>query len=345
MSQKDILKELDQLLQFWTSSDFGRRSFLMSVPVLLASCSSAPKTRYREGDNAGQEALLTVEDERRLTRQVMPKMRKEYPPVRDARMQSFISGVGKKLVKANGLHNRPYRYNFTAVDVPYVNAFALPAGTVFITAPLIAMADTEAELAGVVGHEIGHIQARHTAERMFRAEREKKKSWLYAVGGGLLGAAAGFGLGKLACPENDQKCLTKATALGAAAGLGGGLLIHKFAFMANSREDEMEADRIGFKTSVRAAYHKDHAGRFYAKLLRMEKQAKGNRNILIASVTDAMSTHPPSQQRVDQMNQMASQHKSQAKPIISSKDFARVRARAKIVTKRAQDRARRQKNS
>lgn len=322
MSQK--LKELESVLSELISTPVGRRAFLASVPLLLAGCATS-RHRNREGDNTGQETTLTVADEQRMTQEVLPQMQKEYPPINDPALQNYIAGVGNHIVRANGLGGNPYNYNFTVVGVPYVNAFALPAGTVYVTAPLIEMAETEAELAGVIGHEIGHIKARHTAERMDAAQKAQKKSWLYGIGGGLLGGAAGFGLGKVLCPPKDNTCLAKAAAIGAAAGAGGGLLIQKFAFMANSREDEMEADRIGFRTAVRAGYSKDHVGAFYAKLLKMEEQHKKGGPPLLSSVADAMSTHPPSRERVTQMDQMSREAAPSAGARVTSKQFDQVK--------------------
>lgn len=325
MLSLNALEELEKTLNQLIQTPSGRRAFLASMPLLLSACATPSRHRMREGDNTGQQTEMTVADEVRMTREVLPEMRKEYPPIQNPEMQSYISGLGNRIVAANGLGGNPYQYNFTVVGVPYVNAFALPAGTVFVTAPLIEMADSEAELAGVVGHEIGHIQARHTAERMDKAKKEQSKSVLWGVGGGLLGAGAGFGLGKLLCPPSDSSCVTKAAALGAAAGAAGGLLIQKFGFMANSREDEMEADRIGFKTSVAAGYDKDHVGRFYSKLLEMERSHKQNNVPIVSSIADAMSTHPPSQERVDQMNQMASSTPKSTKARLSSTEFDRIK--------------------
>lgn len=322
------LTELEKSLKELVATPSGRRSFLKAMPLLLAACASTPETRYREGDNTGQAAALTVAEEKQMTAQVLPKMRKDYPPLKDAKLQRYISQLGHKIVAKNGLSGHPYNYSFTVVDVNYVNAFALPAGTVFVTTPLIAMADSEAELAGVVGHEIGHVKARHSAERMFKAKQQQNKSWLYALGGGLGGALLGYGVGKLVCPPKDKACLTKAAAYGGGAGAMGGLLIQKYAFMANSREDEMEADRIGFRTSTKAGYHKDYVGRFYSKLLKMEESRKQGGTVL-ASLADAMSTHPPSQERVAQMNELASETSGAGK--ISSDDFATIHARARTI--------------
>jgi len=287
----------------------------------------------REGDNTGQATSLTVADEQAMTKEALPSLRHDYPPLQDAEIQRYVSNLGTRLVAANGLIGHPYQYSFTVVDVPMVNAFALPAGTVFVTAPLLAMADSEAELAGVIGHEIGHVKARHVAERMEAQKQEGKKSWLYGVGGGLLGAAAGFGVGKLACRQGDNDCLVKASALGAAAGVGGGLLIQKYKFMANSREDEMEADRIGFRTAVRAGYTPANAGGFYSKLQKMEEQSKQGGVPLVSSLSDAMATHPPSVERVAQMNQLIAHTPKGAKSVTNTVAFDRTRMRIEQIEK------------
>lgn len=316
----------------------GRRAFLAAAPMMLAACATA-QHRQREGDNSGQEIALTVADERKMTREAMAEMGKDYPPLQNPEVQLYLKGLGKRIVQTNGLEGRPYNYSFTAVGVNQVNAFALPAGTVFVTAPLLALAETEAELAGVIGHEVGHIKARHTAERLARANQESGKGWLFGGAGGLLGAAAGFGLGKLFCGAGDSGCVAKATVAGAAAGVGGGLLIQKYQFMANSREDEMEADRVGFRTSVRTDYHKDHVGDFYAKLLRMEKDAKAHRTPLLSGLSDALSTHPPSDERVQQMRELSSSVALSRKAITSTKDFDRVRKICQDWVRVSQDRA------
>lgn len=324
MKKNDAVLKLDEVLKQWTSTPMGRRTFLASVPLLMAACATE-QHRQREGNLRGDETSLSFDDERKMTQEVLPQMRKDYPTIQDTQLQSYISQLGRKIVKANDLEGKPYNYNFTVVDVGYVNAFALPAGTVFVTAPLIAMADSEAELAGVIGHEVGHIKARHTAQRMDAAKKAESKSWMYAMGGGIIGGALGYGIGKMLCQQGDDECMKKATSYGAAAGAGGGLLVQKYAFMANSREDEMEADRIGFKTSVQAGYDKDKVGLFYEKLLKMEEQNKGRQDPLMASLSDALSTHPPSRERVLQMNEMADNSRTKPAAITSTKEFDKVR--------------------
>lgn len=321
MEKEQALLELEVILKELTSTRIGRRAFLASVPALLTACASGEKTRYREGDNTGQQTTMTVEDEKRLTEEALQEMKKDYPPLNNPGLQSYITDLGNKVATRNNLEGSPYNYNFTVIDVDQVNAFALPAGTIFVTAPLIEMAESEAELAGVVGHEIGHVVARHTAERMDAARRAQGRSWIYGVGGGILGGVFGYGVGRAACRSNDRDCLRRAAELGAMAGAGGGLLVQKYKFMANSREDEMEADRIGFRTSVASGYHKDHVGNFYEKLLMMEQQSRGSSNPVLARMADAMSTHPPSRERVTQMKKLASSEPTRPNAVVTTKAF------------------------
>lgn len=282
---------------------------LLIITFILVTLSCAPtnSSRYREGSNVGQQTNLTVQDEERLTKEALPKMLKDYPPAKNQDLQKYVSNLGMKIVRANNLEGNPYHYSFTVVDVIDVNAFAMPAGTVFVTAPLIATASSEAELAGVLSHEIGHVVARHSAERMYAMEKAQNKTWLYAAGGAVVGAVAGLGVGALLCDKGDAACLAKAAAIGGVVGAGGGYLASKYTFLVNSREDEMEADRLGFKYAVAAGYDKNHVGTFYEKLLEMEKSGKKNDSAAMKSLSDAFSTHPPSEERVKQMKEMASQ--------------------------------------
>ena len=301
--------------------------FVLLLSAVILSCAPATSSRYREGSNVGQEIPLTVQEERRLTEEALPKMLKDYPPAGNRELQNYVSNLGMKIVRANNLEGNPYHYEFTVVDVVAVNAFAMPAGKIFVTAPLIAMASNEAELAGVISHEIGHVVARHAAERMYAMEKAENKTWLLAGGGGIVGAAAGFGLGMLLCGDGDAACMARAALIGGALGAGGGLLVQKYTFLVNSREDEMEADRIGFRYAVGAGYDKDQVGKFYEKLLETEKKASKSGSAVLSSLADAMSTHPPSEERVKQMNELAMNSPAK-KGLVSTVDFNRAKQAA-----------------
>lgn len=279
---------------------------LFVVLILVVSCSSKSSDRYREGNNDGQKSALTVQEEKNLTKEALVDMKKEYPAVNHPALQAYITKLGQKLVNANKLNNNPYTYNFTVVDTPVVNAFALPAGSVFITTPIIAMAESEAEIAGVLGHEIGHVTARHTAERMYVAKKEQSKTIMFgAIGAAVLGTA-GYYASKKLCDPNDLECKAKLIGGGAAVGAVGGLFVQKYAFMKNSQEDELESDRVGFRYATNAGYDKEKVGDFYKKLLAMEKNAKKGQNAAMNWLSDAMASHPSSDQRVSQAEEMKS---------------------------------------
>ncbi len=276
---------------------------ILSILFLISACATE-KTRYREGNNQGQKAALTVEEEKKLTKEALSEMKKDYPPAKNPEIQAYINKIGQKIVKANKLNNNPYTYSFTVVDVKAVNAFALPAGSIFMTAPIIAMAESEAEIAGVLGHEIGHVTARHTAERMYMAKEEEGKTWVFGGIGAALGGTAGYLLSKKLCAPNDNACKAKYALYGAGAGGVGGLMIQKYGFMKNSQEDELESDRVGFRYASNAGYDKEKVGDFYRKLQAMEEAAKKNQNAVMGWVSDAMASHPPSKSRVAQANEM-----------------------------------------
>lgn len=276
---------------------------VLSILFLISACATE-KTRYREGNNEGQKAALNVEEEKKLTQEALSEMKKDYPPARNREIQAYINKIGQKIVSANKLNNNPYTYSFTVVDVKAVNAFALPAGSIFMTAPIIAMAESEAEIAGVLGHEIGHVTARHTAERMYMAKEEEGKTWIFGGIGAALGGTAGFLLSKKLCAPNDTACKAKYALYGAGAGGVGGLMIQKYGFMKNSQEDELESDRVGFRYAANAGYDKEKVGDFYRKLQAMEEAAKKNQNAVMGWVSDAMASHPPSKSRVTQADEM-----------------------------------------
>lgn len=277
---------------------------LMVILFFMTACATKTSDRYREGNNDGQKSALTVEQEKKLSEEAMADMSKEFPPAKNPALQAYITKLGQKLVKANNLNNNPYTYTFTVVDSPVVNAFALPAGKVFITTPIIAMADSEAEIAGVLGHEIGHVTSRHTAERMYVAKQEQTKTIAFGAIGAAVMGTAGYFAGKKLCDEKDLACKAKFVGGGAAVGAVGGLFVQKYGFMKNSQEDELESDRVGFRYATKAGYDKMKVGEFYKKLLAMEQDSKKGQNAAMLWFSDAMSSHPASDKRVTQAEEM-----------------------------------------
>src|SRR6059058_5783318 len=143
-----------------------------------------------------------------------------YP---DSGLQRYMQQFGARLAGSSERPNLPW--SFRVVDDPVVNAFALPGGYIYVTRGILAHLNSEAELAGVVGHEIGHVTARHSASQMSKQQL----------------AQLGLAVGAIASPE-----------LGRYAGLASQAL--GVLFLKYSRDNESQADDLGLRYLRRAAY-------------------------------------------------------------------------------------------
>jgi len=243
----------------------GLRVFcaLALLVPLLAACATAPgtgRTIFTGG--------LSEEGEADLGRQEHPKVLAQYGGAHDdPALARYVSSVGDLLVRTS---ERPdLDFTFTILDTPIVNAFALPGGYVYVTRGLLSLANSEAELAGVLGHEIGHVTARHTAER---------------YGQTVAANVAGVGLGILLGGEAAQ-----------AGGALGGLLLRSY-----SREQEFESDMLGGRYLARAGYDTAAMAGFLTQLQahsRLEAQLAGQPEK--ADAFDIMQTHPRTADRIE----------------------------------------------
>lgn len=155
-----------------------------------------------------------------------PKVRKQYGVYDDAELQAYVQRVGERIA---GLSHRPQLfYRFTVLDSPEVNAFALPGGYIYITRGLLAYLNSEAELAAVLGHEIGHVTARHAVRQYTTATA----------------ARIGYTIGRLFIPElANQNVANLFNVLGTAMVRGYG------------RQHELEADGLGAEYVALSGYH------------------------------------------------------------------------------------------
>jgi len=231
---------------------------------LLAACATAPGTG-RTFFTGG----LSEEGEADLGREEHPKVLAEFGGAYDdPALNRYVSSVGDFLVQTS--ERSDLKFTFTILDTPVVNAFALPGGYVYITRGLLALATNEAEVAGVLGHEIGHVTARHTAER---------------YGQTVAANIASVGLGVLLGGEAAQ-----------AGGALGGLLLRSF-----SREQEFEADMLGGRYLARAGYDTGAMAGFLSQLQahsRLEAELAGQPEK--ADEFDIMQTHPRTADRIEQ---------------------------------------------
>ncbi len=211
--------------------------------------------------------LMPPAEEARVGRKLHPEVTKEFGGATlDRALAAYVDQVGQSLARHTEFPDQ--RFTFTMLDSDIVNAFAVPGGYVYVTRALVALAGSEAELAGVLAHEIGHVTARHTAERYSQA----------AVAQLLLGVGSQFVGGSM----NDIM------QLGAAAYLQG-----------FSREQEYESDLLGVRYLLRAGYEPKAMGSFLARL-RAESQLQATL-MGRSGETDRfsiMSTHPRTADRV-----------------------------------------------
>jgi predicted Zn-dependent protease len=188
----------------------------------------------------------------------------------DPEAQALVNEVGRELVTKTDASRTPYEFKFTVLDDDKtVNAFALPGGPVFITEALFRKLKTKGQLAGVLGHEVGHVVARHSAEHIAKAQLTQ----------GLTGAAV------LATYDPDDPNSRNSAMI---ANVVGQLVNMKF-----GRGDELESDRLGVKFSSEAGY--DPRGMI--EVMRILKEASKTRT------PEFFSTHPNPENRVEKINQ------------------------------------------
>lgn len=134
--------------------------FVSLLFVLISGCVKNPVTRRYE------VTLMSAEEESRIGEEQDEAVRKLYGVHEDEALQKYVQEIGARLVES--AHLRPLTYHFTVVDSAEINAFALPGGYVYLTRGILAQCNSEAELAGVIGHEIAHVTARHHAQQQVR---------------------------------------------------------------------------------------------------------------------------------------------------------------------------------
>jgi beta-barrel assembly-enhancing protease len=212
-------------------------------------------------------AGITPEQEVALGLQAAPEMFQQFggqDP--DPKYQAMVQKVGQRLVSQTAAAQSPYRFEFHVLDDPQtINAFALPGGQVAITEGLLRRLDTEGQLAGVLGHEMGHVLARHGAEHIAKQQLTQ----------GLTGAAV------LATYDpNDPSSRGSA----AVAAMIGQLVTMRF-----GRQDELESDELGVRFASEAGYDPRS---MIALMKILEESSEGGRP------PEFFSTHPNPENRV-----------------------------------------------
>lgn len=240
--------------------EFIRLTALTGVGVVMG-CAANPVT------GKSQFMLVSEEKEIEMDRQSSPhQLSADYGRLQDKALNDYISRTGKAMAQNTHRPNMPY--SFQGVNATYVNAYAFPGGTIAATRGILLTMESEAELGALIGHELGHVNARHTAEIM-----SKKMITTAIIGGAAIYAG------------------TKNAAYGglaAAVGMvGSSVLLASY-----SRDNERQADSLGMEYMVKSGYGTEGMVDLMDMLAGMSKHKAGVTEMLFA-------THPMSDERHD----------------------------------------------
>jgi predicted Zn-dependent protease len=249
-----------------------RVSVLFFVATLaLAGCYTNPVTGRKS------LVLLSQGEELTLGTQSFQEIRDKEKVSADPAMNARVTRIGQRIAQAVGNELPDAKWEFVVFDSKEINAFALPGGKVGVYSGLLQLAESDAELATVMGHEIGHVIARHGAERMSEA--------MVISGVGALGSAA--------VETKTQDPQTKQLFDLAYGGLTtvGRVLPH-------SRNNESEADRMGATYAARAGYDPRAAITFWQKMVAQKQAADKSAAASSATLSAIFSTHPADEKRI-----------------------------------------------
>jgi predicted Zn-dependent protease len=231
----------------------------------------------------------TWQQETELGKEASKQVAALFGVYRDPKLERYVNEVGNRVLAVSHLRRpgaeeqfQKTPITFTVLDSPIINAMALPGGYIYVTRGMLSHLNNEDELASVLGHEIGHVTARHAA----------RQAWQQQLGQGLLlgGAILGQGLGLPA-----QEILN----------LGG--MAAQLLFLRHSREDELESDQLSVEYSSLAGYDPAEVISFFQTLNRIqEKEGQGMPNFL--------STHPNPGDRVQRIKELTDRRRVERPP-------------------------------
>ncbi|MCA1650765.1 MAG: M48 family metalloprotease [Acidobacteria bacterium] len=252
------LKESTMVARTFRSS-VATRALPFLTAATLAACATNPATGKKEF------SLMSEAQEIQLGQQMDGEVRREMGLYDDPELQRYVESIGMRLARNSQRPNLPW--HFTVVDAPAVNAFALPGGYIYLTRGILPFLNDEAQLAGVLGHEIGHVTARHSAQQYTKA------------------TSAGIGVTLLSIfvPEARPLQGLTETALGVL-------------FLKYGRDDELQADSLGVDYAAKSGWDPAGVAGMLTTLSRLD-EASGSRK----GVPNWLSTHPAPADRVQKV--------------------------------------------
>jgi predicted Zn-dependent protease len=233
---------------------------LISAALVTEGCAVNPATGSR------QLMLVSESQEIAMGRDYDKQVAASIGLYPDTALQRWIQQFGARLAATSERPNLPW--TFHVVDDPVVNAFALPGGFIYVTRGILAHLNSEAELAGVVGHEIGHVTARHSASQMTKQQL----------------AQVGLAVGAIASPQVGRYAGLATQALGVL-------------FLKYSRDNERQADDLGLRYMRRVSYDPREVPHVFEMLTRVSQAQGGGR------VPEWLATHPDPENRRGRIEQ------------------------------------------
>ncbi|MBN2506446.1 MAG: M48 family metallopeptidase [Verrucomicrobia bacterium] len=241
------------------------------------------------GETGRKQIMLVSQDqEMQLGLTSFEQIKKDVPISKDANANALVRKVGQRIAAAVGSDLPHAQWEFVVFDSKEANAFCLPGGKIGVYAGILPVAQNEAGLATVIGHEVAHAAAHHGAERM-------SQSMSVELLGQLLSGAL-----SASDPKVQQ---------GAQLAFGAGT--HVGYTLPHSRIQESEADRIGLRYMARAGYNPEEAVRFWERFVAFNKQAGGGTTSWYAKF---LSTHPVTETRIRQLKEWLPEAKAQYRP-------------------------------
>lgn len=230
----------------------------LTLLALLAGCATT-------GPH-GEQSLILIDTatEVQMGLETDKGIRQEYPVYPDPELAAYVSGVGARV--AENSERTDVKYTFTVLDTDVVNAFAAPGGYVYVTTGLLRAADDEAELAGVLAHEVGHVIGRHAVRQIQQAMGVQVAAQL------LLG-------------DHDNQAWQQLSGLGA-----------QLFMMKHSREHEFQADQFGVKYAIAAGYDPNGIVDFFETLTSLYGSGP-------SGVEGWFATHPATEERIARAQQ------------------------------------------
>lgn len=258
---------------------------------VLAQSNVYDKFRTRERSNKG---YLSVEDELKLAEQVHVEMLKKTRLVQNRDLNQYVNSLGQTLAR-NSERGGEIPWHFFVVDDPSVNAFATLGGYVYVHTGLISATTSEAQLASVVGHEIGHIVGRHGLENVKKSQKYGTLAGIATIAGAVLGGRSGAQIGEMA----------------------GGLIAGSY-LMKHSREAEREADFLGLYNINKAGFNTGGMIQMFQMLASINPNQMGS----------ILSSHPPPRERAANTQREIEQYLrgTDARGRTNSTEFQRIKS-------------------